>query len=66
MENEVYFIPTKKDWKEDFSHENGQYKNNCFYCGSPFMGHKRRVVCRECAEKYNMVQPIKEDKDEKL
>ena len=40
-----------KNWKEDFSHENGNYMNRCMYCNEMFMGHKRRVVCRECAFK---------------
>ena len=37
------------DWPEDFSHENGNYLCRCFYCNRVFTGHKRRVVCRECA-----------------
>lgn len=38
-----------RDWPEDFSDENGKYHNKCI-CGSMFVGHKRRVVCRVCAE----------------
>jgi hypothetical protein len=39
-----------KNWTEDFSHENGNYVNNCIKCKHKFMGHKRRVVCKECSE----------------
>lgn len=38
-----------KDWPEDFSHENGNYECRCCDCGGLFIGHKRRVVCKECA-----------------
>lgn len=41
------------DWKEDFSHENGNYQNRCITCGTMFLGHKRRVECKICAEKPN-------------
>lgn len=40
----------KRDWPEDFGHENGNYMNVCGFCGHPFTGHKRRVVCRKCSE----------------
>lgn len=40
---------TERDWTEDFSHENGNYENNCIKCDQLFMGHKRRVVCKICA-----------------
>jgi hypothetical protein len=36
------------DYKEDFSHENGNYFNECTKCKKEFLGHKRRVVCRKC------------------
>jgi hypothetical protein len=42
--------PNTKDWVEDFAHENGNYQNKCCRCGEMFMGHKRRVVCKECME----------------
>ncbi len=38
------------DWPEDASHENGNYHCMCMGCGSDFIGHKRRVVCRKCAK----------------
>lgn len=37
-----------KDWAEDFSHENGNYQNVCMYCEEVFLGHKRRVICKQC------------------
>lgn len=40
--------PSKRDWPEDFSHENGNYTNRCRHCGHDFIGHKRRVVCKAC------------------
>jgi len=36
-------------WKEDFSHENGNYMNECRLCKKCFLGHKRRMVCKCCA-----------------
>lgn len=36
------------DWTEDSDHENGNYYNKCVGCGSDFIGHKRRNVCRKC------------------
>ncbi len=40
-----------RNWTEDFSHENGRYMNSCLYCLGKFVGHKRRVSCRECFDK---------------
>lgn len=40
--------PYKRDWIEDFPHENGQYQNVCYSCSKMFFGHKRRVYCRGC------------------
>ena len=37
-----------KDWNEDFEHENGNYFNKCCHCKCDFIGHKRRVICKEC------------------
>lgn len=39
-----------RDWPEDFHHDNGQYLNTCVECIEVFTGHKRRVVCKECAK----------------
>lgn len=39
---------TPHDWPEDFSHENGNYNCICCYCDVMFVGHKRRVVCKQC------------------
>jgi hypothetical protein len=51
-ENDTLFVldPSERDWTEDFSHENGNYKNKCCECGLMFNGHKRRVICKKCAE----------------
>jgi hypothetical protein len=43
------FGDPERDWTEDFSHENGNYSCRCFQCGLTFVGHKRRVQCRKCA-----------------
>lgn len=42
---------TTKDYPEDFQLENGLYQNICRECGEFFMGHKRRVWCKECINK---------------
>lgn len=39
-----------RDFPEDYRHENGQYFNLCVRCQWHFVGHKRRVLCRECSE----------------
>lgn len=44
-----YFELTDRDWKEDFGYENGNYENTCMKCGKHFVGHKRRVLCKEYA-----------------
>ena len=38
------------DWPDDFPHENGNYNCKCSTCQRWFIGHKRRVTCRECAQ----------------
>jgi len=38
-----------RNWDCDFRLENGNYANHCVTCGHPFMGHKRRTICRKCA-----------------
>lgn len=48
----------EKNWEEDFPHENGNYYNMCRDCGEQFLGHKRRQVCKECANKKPIQQPI--------
>lgn len=39
-----------RNWTEDYLHDNGQYMNRCMTCRRIFCGHKRRVVCKTCAE----------------
>lgn len=38
-----------RNWTEDFELENGQYMDGCIECKTEFIGHKRRVVCKTCA-----------------
>jgi hypothetical protein len=38
------------DWLEDAAHENGNYQCRCVHCGRMFIGHKRRVTCKACAD----------------
>lgn len=39
-----------RSWPDDFTHENGKYECRCAGCKKTFVGHKRRVICRECAK----------------
>lgn len=40
----------EKSWPEDLTHENGNYLCKCVLCGDMFQGHKRRPLCKLCAE----------------
>ena len=40
-----------RSWKEDFGHEDGNYRCICGECKQQFHGHKRRHLCRSCANK---------------
>lgn len=42
--------PEERNWPEDASHGNGNYQNKCVGCGEVFIGHKRRIICRVCAD----------------
>lgn len=42
-------VTNSSDWPEDFTHENGQYRNTCTDCGGLFTGHKRRMMCKDCS-----------------
>ena len=44
----VELADSKRSWIDDFKFENGNYYNSCVFCKELFIGHKRRVVCREC------------------
>jgi len=46
----------KRDWIEDFEHENGKYECRCCNCGMTFIGHKRRVVCGVCGGRSTSTQ----------
>ena len=52
----IHNLKPAKNWDEDKDQENGNYMNKCIYCKSFFMGHKRRVVCKECSKE----EPTKE------
>lgn len=41
----------ERSWKEDFNQENGRYLSRCCVCENEFVGHKRRVVCKQCKSK---------------
>lgn len=38
------------NWPEDFPDDNGNYMNICVNCEQPFLGHKRRSICKICAD----------------
>lgn len=40
----------ERRWHEDAKHENGSYFSECVCCLRSFVGHKRRGVCRACAQ----------------
>lgn len=40
---------TEGNWPEDFTHENGNYECICSACRKSFIGHKRRICCKQCA-----------------
>jgi hypothetical protein len=44
-------VSESRDWPEDFLRENGTYQCRCSQCGNIFNGHKRRVVCKLCADR---------------
>jgi hypothetical protein len=39
---------SKRNWYEDYELENGKYYGYCSVCSNEFLGHKRRVICRDC------------------
>jgi uncharacterized OB-fold protein len=50
LNNKVYVPENPGDYPEDFEMENGLYMNQCRECGNMFCGHKRRGICKVCAE----------------
>ena len=38
-----------RNYTEDYPHENGNYSIVCLECGEYFLGHKRRYLCKLCA-----------------
>lgn len=54
MEHKFKNVPLPNfpgNWPEDYEHENGKYQNRCSDCGNLFFGHKRRPLCKICANK---------------
>lgn len=49
----IFKTESKRDFIEDFSHENGNYENICHSCGNRFYGHKRRITCKKCTNQEN-------------
>lgn len=41
---------SERNWHDDAALDNGQYLGVCRVCGKKFIGHKRRVECRQCAK----------------
>lgn len=48
--NVIPSFDSPRNWKEDYEHENGNYTCICIECKESFIGHKRRVICKECME----------------
>ena len=53
LPQQMVFLPeftrvNERDFPEDYAHENGTYFNECHFCKSAFVGHKRRVTCKVC------------------
>jgi len=46
-------IDENRNFKEDYSHENGKYINTCHKCYNLFVGHKHRVRCKLCLTQSN-------------
>ena len=43
---------TAHDWPDDYVYDNGMYMNICHACSTKFFGHKRRITCKVCADKF--------------
>jgi hypothetical protein len=41
-----------RNWTEDFGTENGHYMCHCIVCNNGFEGHKGRIICKVCNDKY--------------
>jgi hypothetical protein len=42
-----------RNWDADSGLENGNYHCTCMTCQLSFIGHKRRVISKACADKFN-------------
>lgn len=56
MKNKLPEFDSPKNWTEDYDKENGNYTCACSICKELFYGYKRRVVCRECSDKFEPPQ----------
>lgn len=58
-----------KNWPEDYAQENGNYINQCIYCGDYFKGNKHRCICKLCdagsIEYWTKVSQTKKPEDNK-
>lgn len=46
----IYEDTEGRNYPEDYKLENGNYMNTCIRCKLRFFGHKRRVICKSCAD----------------
>lgn len=53
------------DWPDDATHENGNYACKCVHCRRAFVGHKRRVVCKECHDQWESHKAVNRVGEEK-
>jgi len=62
---EFYYSP--RNWNEDEQYENGNYICECTTCGRQFLGHKRRITCKLCAQSNkNTEQQIQSTNDKQI
>ncbi len=55
----AYKAHLKRSYIEDGNYENGNYMCLCGQCGLTFIGHKRRVVCKDCKSNHSNVEGSK-------
>lgn len=52
------YIPSKRDYMQDFSCENGMYFHACKECGALYVAHKYRrgSICNVCKNKFEPIE----------